>query len=118
MNPVALATPLNLNGATYALLFDFEAVARAEEIVDRPLLTGLRQRDLNTPTITLVRAMFFACLQANHPTVDYATVKSLVTRKNLSEIWTAVLSAWTAGLAEPDEEEEPEVVADPLTGQS
>lgn len=117
MNPTQPTTPLTINGETYELLFDFEAVARAEEIVDRPLLTGLRQRDLATPTITLVRAMLFACLQANHPEFNFAGAKALVTRANLGAIWLAVLAAWTAGLAEPDEDAEEEA-GNPLTAQS
>lgn len=117
MNPVSPTTPLTVNGVHYALLFDFEAVAKAEELLDRPLLTGLRQKDITTPTITLVRAMLYACLQANHSTISYDTTKSLVNRKNWAEVWTSVLQAWTSGLAESDPEEDA-VAVDPTTSQS
>lgn len=115
-NPVQPTTPLVLNGIHYALLFDLESVALAEELTDRPLLTGLRQRDIATPTISLVRTMLFACLHANHPKVTFDLAKSLVTRKNWAEIWAAVLGAWSAGLAEADPEEDA-VDADPPTDQ-
>ena len=86
------------------MLFDLEAVAHAEELTDRPLLTGLRNRDINTPTVALVRAMLYACIQAKHPELSLELVKSFVTRKNLGEVWAAVLTAWTQGLAEPDKD--------------
>jgi hypothetical protein len=125
-NPVQPKTCLTIGAKTYQLLFDFEAVATAEELVDRPLLTGLRQRDISTPTISLVRAMLFACLYHPHvagvandviPPVTYSEAKALVNRKNLGEVWGKVLSAWTAGLAEADPEEDA-VDEDPKTAQS
>ena len=103
-NPVAPTTSLTINGVEYELLFDLNAVAEAEELTDRPLLTGLRQRDISTPTISLVRAMLFASIRAKHPEVSFELAKSFVTRKNLGEIWAAVLTAWTQGLAEPDKD--------------
>ena len=115
-NPVQPTTSLALAGATYELSFEFEAVALAEELTDRPLLTGLRSRDISTPTIGLVRAMFFACLHSKYPAVTYEQAKALVTRKNLAEVWAVVLNAWTAGLAEPDEDEVE--TADPNPAQS
>ena len=116
-NPVKPSTTLEINGVKYELLFELEAVALAEDITDRPLLTGLRQKDITTPTISLVRAMLFACLAAKHPEITFALAKTFVTRKNWSEIWGTVLNAWTAGLAEPDPEEDA-VDADPKTDQS
>ena len=116
-NPVAPTTPLTINGVQYDLLFDLEAVAQAEELLDRPLLTGLRQRDMYTPTISLVRAMLFACIHAKHDGLSFDLVKSFVTRKNLAEIWGAVLTAWTKGHAEPDADEA-EAEPDPTTGQN
>jgi hypothetical protein len=101
-NPVASVTKLELAGVTYSLIFDLEAVAVAEDLTGKPLLTGLRQIDINTPTISLVRNMLFACLHANHPEITLFGVKVLVTRANIWEVWTVVLNAWTAGLAEPD----------------
>jgi hypothetical protein len=113
MNPTAPTTPLVIGGIQYGLLFDLEATAQAEELTDRPLLTGLRQRDINTPTIALVRAMLFACLRASHPHITYAAAKALVTRKNIGDIWAGVLAAWTQGLAEPDPDEDKAEDTDP-----
>jgi hypothetical protein len=103
MNPVQPTTELKLNGVIYELVFDLEACAKAEEVLDRPLLTGLRRKDINTPSIRVVQGMLYSCIGANHPDMSFGQVKALVTRKNWPSIWSAVLSAWTLGLAEPDE---------------
>ena len=101
-NPVQPTTELKLGGEVYELLFDINAVALAEDILDRPLLTGLRQRDFSSPTISLVRGMLYACITAKQPQVTFEQAKAFVTRKNLGEIWTTVLAAWVKGMAEPD----------------
>jgi hypothetical protein len=113
--PVQPTTPLVLGGVQYQLLFNFEAIAQAEDLTDRPLLTGFRQRDWKTPTISFVRALLFACIRPNHPDLTYEFVHSLVTRKTLPAIWGAVLDAWVKGIAEPDEDAEAE---NPQTDQS
>jgi hypothetical protein len=105
-NPVAPSTTLVIGKQTFELLFDFESIALAEELSDRSLLTGLRSKDINSPSINLVRAMLFACIHANHPDVTFAEAKLLINRKNLSSVWGSVLSAWSAGMAEPDPEAE------------
>ena len=115
-NPVAPTTDLTIGGVTYRLLFSMAAVALAEELTDRPLLTGLRQKDINTPTIRLVQHMLFASLLPNHPETTLDDAMALVTRKNFYEVWGVVLSSWTAGLAEPDPEKDV-VDADPTESQ-
>lgn len=113
-NPTSQAVKLQIAGQTFELVFDFEAIADAEEITGRPLLTGLRRNDIESPSINLVRAMLFACIHARHSLTTFAQAKVLVTRKNLADVWGKVLEAWTEGLAEP----EPEAVADPPESQS
>jgi hypothetical protein len=104
VNPTKPFTLLTIAGTIYSLLFDFESVAKAEELLDRSLLTGLRQRDINSPSITMVRAMLYACLRVHHPRLTFDEVKVLVDRKNIVGVWHKVLEAWTAGLAEPGED--------------
>lgn len=94
---------LTLGGVEYTLTYDFDAIAEAEEILDRPLITGLRGRDITTPKVSLVRAMFFATAHATHPELTLEQAKALITRANLVEVWTRVLQAWTE--AQPDAEE-------------
>ena len=104
-NPVKPSTSVTIGGKDYSLLFDFESVALAEELTDRSLLTGLRSKDINSPSIRLVQAMLFACIHANHPEVTFAEAKLLINRKNLSSTWGSILSAWSAGMSDPDPED-------------
>jgi hypothetical protein len=128
-NPTNPVVKLTVDAKVYSLVFDFEAVAQAEEMLDRALLTGIHKKDIASPPISLVRAMLFACLRVHHPEILFdashlqheateqevvADVKSLVNRDNIRRIWDSVLEAWTAGLAD-DEETSP---ADPQKSQS
>ena len=115
-NPTSPAVKLQIAGASFELVFDFEAIAEAEEITGRALLTGLRRRDIEAPSINLVRAMVFACIHKRHSLTTFEQVKPLVTRANITEVWGKVLEVWTEGLAEP--EGEVAVAADPLESQS
>jgi hypothetical protein len=113
-NPTSPAVKLQIAGSSFDLVFDFEAIADAEEITGRALLTGLRRRDIEAPAINRVRAMLFACVHTTHALAKFVDVKKLVTRANLTEIWGKVLEAWTEGLAEPSED----APADPPGSQS
>lgn len=113
-NPTSPAVTLQIAGSSFDLVFDFEAIADAEEITGRALLTGLRRRDIESPAINLVRAMLFACLHSEQPKVTFSEVKPLVDRKNITEVWGKILEAWTEGLAEPSEDKP----ADPPESQS
>lgn len=115
MNPTQPAVKVDLNGVDYSLRFDFEAIAKAEELTDKPLLTGLRNKDITAPTINLVRALLFACLLPDQPQVTYDQAKSFVNRKNLVDVWAKVLFAWSEGMAEPEPMED--APADPTMSQ-
>ena len=102
-NPTQSVVEYSHAGVGYELAFDFDAVATAEDITGRPLLTGLTRKDVDTPTISLVRAMFFACLLPRQPQTTFAEAKALVTRETLQAVWGKTLDAWVASLPEPVE---------------
>jgi hypothetical protein len=114
-NPLLPSVTINLMGTNYVLRFDFEAIADAEEIVDRSLITGLRPKDITTPKVRLVQAMFFAAAHREQPSLTFDAAKQLVTRENLPDVWTKVLEAWTASNPEPEVIED--APADPLPAQ-
>ena len=113
-NPTSPAVKLQIADSSFDLVFNFEAIADAEEITGRALLTGLRRRDIEAPAINLVRAMLFACIHKAQSLAEFADIKKLVTRANITEVWGKVLEAWTEGLAEP----EGDAPADPPESQS
>jgi hypothetical protein len=113
-NPFNKTVILSLDGVYWTLLFDFEAIANAEEVTGRALFSGISGKDVTSPTINLVRAMLYAAVQAYQPATTFAEAKALVTRKNFVDIWTKLLEAWTKSW---DEDVEDEVAADPTTDQ-
>jgi hypothetical protein len=115
-NPLLPSSKITIHGTDYVLRFDFEAVAEAEEIVNRPLITGLSMDDVYRPKVNLVRAMFFAAAHRDQPKLTYDAAKVLITRDNLNDVWMKVIEAWTAQNPTPDEQESP--VADPTPVQS
>jgi hypothetical protein len=105
-NPIKPSTSLKAGDVTYELLFDFDAVAHAEELTNSPLLTGLDSKSINTPKISTIQNMLFACLIPLQPKITLAEAKALVTRKIYRDVWSIVLNAWVAGLAEPEPDED------------
>jgi len=103
-NPTAPGTHVNIKGIGYTLAWDFQAVADAEELLGRSLITGLRQKDFEAPAVKLVQAMLYACLKKNHPAITFPEAKTLVTMKNIGKVWSAVTDAWVAAMSEPDED--------------
>lgn len=105
---------LTLGGIEYRLVFDLDAIAEAEDILDRALITGLTQQDVFHPKVSLVRAMLFAVIHREHPDVTIDAVKHLVTRSNLLDVWTKVFEAWCLSNPEPEQGD----TADPTQAQS
>lgn len=105
-DPTMPLTELKLGNDVFHLVFDLDAIAEAEDLTDRPLLLGLQQRDVTSPTISLVRAMFLAGLRRHQGQMTVGDVRELVTRKNLREIWEKVLVAYVLFCAEDPKEGE------------
>jgi hypothetical protein len=105
---------LTIGGVEYRLVFDLDAVAEAEDILDRALITGLTQQDVFRPKVSLVRAMLFAVLRREQPKLTYDEVKQIVTRANLTEVWTKVFEAWCQSNPEPEQDNSDE---DPTPAQ-
>ena|SRR5450631_1424828 len=116
-NPTKPTVTLTVEGTDYELAFDFESIALAEEVTGRPLITGLRGKDIIAPTVSLVRAMLYATLHSYDASVTFDAAKAMVTRKTLGSIWNKVLEAWSLGIVD-DDEDEAEDIADPTLGQS
>jgi hypothetical protein len=113
-----LPIQLEIDGKGYDLAFDFEAVARAEDLTDQAILTGLTRKSVDAPRINFVRSMLFACLLKHQPKTTYAEAKALVTKDNLTVVWNAVIEAYISScITEPDEDED-KIVADPKPDQS
>ena len=95
--------PLVINGTTYHLCFDFNAVATVEAETGINLFTA----DQTKFSPVTFRAMFYASLVKGHPDLTLEQVGSLITPKTLPGIATAVSQTWADSSAEPDESASP-----------
>ena len=115
-NPVAPVVELKFGGEVYQLQFSFDAIATAEDILNRPLLCGLDNKDYNAPKVSTVRALMFACMLPHRPETTLSEVKKMVKSvDSIKKVWGPVTSAWFQGMALPDPDDVP---ADPPPGQS
>lgn len=114
-NPTQPAVKLKIGDETFDLVFDFEAIAEAEEITGKSLLSGLDAQNAARPAINFVRALFFACAKPRRPGLTYEQAKVYVTRESFADVWKAVLEAWTAAFTETEAQAEP---ADPSESQA
>lgn len=96
-------TELTLGKKTYKLAYDFDAIAKAEEITGLQLLLGINWHKL---TAAQLRGLLYASLLKGQPEMKLADLNPLMRPKHLSEIAEAVVSAWVA--SNKDEEENPQ----------
>jgi hypothetical protein len=111
-NPTDPVVEITLGEKTYKLLFNFEAIASAEDVTGFSLISGLRSKDVDAPKISLVRALFWAQLRAYHPDLTYEAAAMLVTQWTWRSVWEKVIEAWVAGMKRVDP------ASDPTEGRS
>src|SRR5947209_6002476 len=85
------ATPLELNGKSYSLIYDFDSVVAAEELTGIGLVAGV---DWSNITVRRVQAMLYASLLKMQPQITMEEIRSLITIANIAKIEKALASAW------------------------
>jgi hypothetical protein len=103
-DPTLTFTELKLGAKTYKLCFDFDAIARAEEITGMPLMAGV---DFGNVGVKRVRAMLYASSLKAQPNVTLNDFTRHITPANIGRIEKALLEAWVACVAKEDEGENP-----------
>ena len=103
-DPTVRYVPLKLGGTTYQLCFDFDAIARAEEMTGMELLFGVNWSRINAKRM---RAMLVACMLKAHPDITPEKLTRHITHKNLFAINEALVAAWVNSTPDADDEENP-----------
>lgn len=92
-NPLLPKVPLKVGDEEYTLAYDFNAIAKAEELTGLNLFTSFSFQQLS---VTKFRAMLFASLLKYQPKITVEQVGSLITAQNLAEITIKMVEAWHA----------------------
>lgn len=112
MDPTLRSTKLELDGKTYLLVYDFDAIARAEEMTGLELLVGVDWQKINARRI---RAMLYASMLRHQPKVTLDEVTDLIRVPNIPAIQDALVDTWfhstTTPAANP---QKPERTDEPL----
>ena len=103
-DPTVRYVPLKLGGTTYQLCFDFEAIAKAEEMTGMNLLFGVNWSNIG---VTRVRAMLTACMLKAHPDMRPEKLTRYIEHKNIGDIQAALIKAWVNSTPDADEDENP-----------
>ena len=104
-DPTIQFTGLKLGSKTYQLCFDFDAIARAEEITGMPLMAGV---DFSAVGVKRLRAMLFASALKAQPEVTLQEFTRFINPVNVPKIERALVAAWIASVKEEEEQTETE----------
>jgi hypothetical protein len=107
------------NKREYHLKFDLEAIAEAEDLLDKPLVTAFYGMDPTKPKISLVRGLFYALALKDDPELTPEQVKTLIaTPTTVYAAWTAIVTAWKDARVEPDEDADEDTEDRPIKDQN
>jgi hypothetical protein len=107
-DPTLPKVSITVGGKVYFLAFDFNSIAKAEELTGLNLLKSLDFTDLS---ITTYRALLFSALLKGNPDITLEEVGDMITVKNMTEVTLALVEAWTG--SKPDVVEEVKPVVNP-----
>lgn len=104
-DPTARYTTLKLGRQTFHLCFDFDAVAKAEQMTGMELLFGVDWSKISAPRM---RAMLCACMLKAHPETKPEDLTQYIVHKNLFAIQEALVEAWVNSTPDAHEQESPQ----------
>lgn len=114
-DPTVRYAKLKLDGETYSLAFDFNAMALAEEMSGLNLLQALRSlRDLS---VSQTRALLYAALLKKQPKMTLVQAGDLLNFRTLPLITAALGEALAHMMPEETEENPPQPEPEPAESQ-
>jgi len=100
LDPVIEFATLEIDGETYHLAYDFNAIAEAEKLAEANLLHGMAALMFNSTTAVQLRGLFYAGLRKAHPKMTLAQVGAMIRIDTMPDIRDALLRAYNASLPE------------------
>lgn len=116
MNPTKHYAELKIGKKTYKLTYDFDAIAKAEQLTGMRLMFAVEWRSVN---VYQMRGMLLAALLPCHPEMTAETVQKMITPKTAERISTAIVEAWFENAEEPESgDDDEESNANPPTPEA
>lgn len=105
-NPVAPFTTLVAGDKEYSLLWNYNAIATAENLSGLRLLSA--SIDLSSLSASELRALLYAAMLKKHPKITLNAVGDLIQQVGMRKVAGALLGAWIAAQPVPDPNDVPE----------
>jgi len=84
---------VTLDGKEYKIEFTMRGLAEAEEVSGLSLL-ALSQKQITSPSIKLVWAMFFGLAQKHNPKLTFDEVQDLITPLDVVQSWALMAEVY------------------------
>jgi hypothetical protein len=112
-DPTIQFASLEIDGKTYRLTYDFNAIAQAEAASGCNLLQGVAGFLLNTATAAQYRGLLYAALLKAHPKMSIDQAGNLVRIDTMPDIRRALAEAYNLSMPEKKRMDIEEVAAEP-----
>jgi len=99
-DPVAQFAELKIDGETYHLAYDFNAIAEAEKLAGAKLLLGIAGLMNTACTAAQLRGLLYAGLRKAQPKMTIAEVGQLIRIDTLPAVYEAIRVAYEASMPE------------------
>src|ERR1051326_7518669 len=93
-DPTVEFVEIQLQGKTWKLAYDFNAIAEAEKLTGCNLLQGVSGVLYTTMTAQQLRALLYAAMCKAHPKVTLEEVGTLIPILSMADIQRALLKTW------------------------
>jgi len=105
-DPIIEFTPLEIDGQTYELAWDFGAIAEAEKVTGCNLLQGVAGLLTNGATAGQLLGLFYAALKVAQPDITMLEASALCRIDTIPDVTRAIARAYNASLPEGQKKNE------------
>ena len=99
-DPVVEFAKVEIDGETYRLAYDFNAIAEAEKLADANLLHGIAGLLGKGANAAQIRGLLYAALRKAHPKLTLAQAGALIRIDTIPDIYDAIEAAYRLSLPE------------------
>lgn len=110
---------LEIDGKTYELVYDYNAIAEAEIETGNGvnLLHGIAAFMLRTMSALQLRGIFYAALKPRQPEITMQQAGAMIRITRMQAISSAITEAWGLAMPEPDPNPPAAAGEKPLSGE-